>query len=46
MFDRLFPAAPERYAADAGERLLRHIALLRSALTNVRDGNVLLIHLY
>jgi hypothetical protein len=46
MLDRLLPAAPERCPADAGEEMLRHIALLRSALTNVRDGNVLLIHLY
>ena len=46
MFDRLFPAAPERHPADAGEEMLRRIALLRSALTNVRDGNVLLIHLH
>ena len=46
MLDRLLPAAPERHPADAGEEMLRHIALLRTALTNVRDGNVLLIHLH
>jgi hypothetical protein len=46
LLDRLISAAPERHPADAGEEMLRHIALLRSALTNVRDGNVLLIHLH
>jgi hypothetical protein len=45
MLDHLLPAVPERHPADAGEQMLRHIALLRSALTKVRDGDVLLIHL-
>jgi hypothetical protein len=46
MLDRLLPAAPERHPAGAGEEMLRHIALLRRAHFNIRDGNVLLVHLY
>ena len=46
ILDRLFPAAPERFPADAGEEMLRHIALLRTALANLRDDGVLLIHLH
>lgn len=46
VFDRLFPAAPERHPADAGEQMLRHIALLHDALASVDDGKVLLIQLH
>ena len=46
ILDRLIPAAPERFPADAGEEMLRHIALLRTALANLRDDGVLLIHLH
>jgi hypothetical protein len=45
LFDRLFPHRPETYPADAGEQMLRDIALLRMALTKIRPDSILLIHM-
>jgi hypothetical protein len=45
LFDRLFPAGAQQHPADAGEQMLRDILLLRTALTNISDDSVLLIHM-
>jgi hypothetical protein len=45
VLDRLFPDTPDRYPTDAGERMLRDVALLRDALTEISDDSVLLIHM-
>lgn len=45
LFDRLFPGGATHHPADAGEQMLRDIGLLRTALTNISEDSVLLIHM-
>jgi hypothetical protein len=45
LLDRLFPYRPDAVPADAGEHMLRDIALLRTALTKTSRDSVLLIHM-
>jgi hypothetical protein len=45
VLDRFFPDTPDQHPSDAGEQMLRDIALLREALTKISDGSVLLIHM-
>jgi hypothetical protein len=44
LLDRLVPGTPEQCPADAGEHMLRDIALLHTALRGVSHDSVLLIH--
>jgi hypothetical protein len=45
LFDWLVPDRPEASPADAGEHMLRDIALLRMALTKIPPDSILLIHM-
>jgi hypothetical protein len=45
VLDRFLPDTPDQVPTDAGEQMLRDIALIRDALTKISRDSVLLIHM-